>query len=334
MARRIPYIDTAKGILVVLVVFHHIVNVARGMMDTCNMEWIKLTDVLYVPFFMQAFFFITGYCTSFNKDFSAFLVSSLKTLGIPLIVFACINQAVESVVSGRNFFFVQSYGHKVFFLFELYWFLPALLIAKLLVYGCLKITSVHYRQFLIVCILLLVGIFLIGNPAQMYFNYFHWHNALCSTIFLWFGYYFRQRKLLEGSAARLSPPAFFIPLVMLVVYDKLVPYYTATPHFNLKYAPLYVYLAFTGTLMLLTTAQNIKAVWIVNFYGKNSIVVYGLHFPVLVIVETVLQQLLSINNQIQGLSFYLIVGVVTMLLCYVACILFQKKPLNYLVGRF
>lgn len=132
--KRLPFVDTTKGLLIVFLVFHHIVNMAKGKMPIDNLNNITGWDILYVPYFMQAFFFITGYCSSFNKKAKAFICSNAKSLLIPLVSFCIINQFFSWLIDGDNFFFVTVLGKRFFFVTELYWFLSALFIAKMLLF--------------------------------------------------------------------------------------------------------------------------------------------------------------------------------------------------------
>lgn len=73
---------------------------------------------------------------------------------------------------------------------------------------------------------------------------------------------------------------------------------------------------------------------ILSFLGKNTIVVYGIHFSVLNIVILLLSCLFIPSSHIEGLVFYLITGGVTLFISYFFCLLFQKKPFTYLIGKF
>lgn len=83
---RIAYVDVAKGILITLVVFLHVPHFLMGVPAYENdgfLQMMKNLQFLYAPFFMSAFFVLTGYCSNFDKDFSKFLTSSLKTTVLP-----------------------------------------------------------------------------------------------------------------------------------------------------------------------------------------------------------------------------------------------------------
>ena len=333
--KRLPFVDTTKGLLIVFLVFHHIVNMAKGKMPIDNLNNITGWDILYVPYFMQAFFFITGYCSSFNKKAKAFICSNAKSLLIPLVSFCIINQFFSWLIDGDNFFFVTVLGKRFFFVTELYWFLSALFIAKMLLFIITKCTSKPIVQFILVLIPFVVAISLNTSHFHAY-NFFHWHNGLVNLMFLWIGYTFKQHGLLSEKKRYgiISLVLYLIGLVLCVILGKNIPYYTHFPHFNFKYTPLFVYFSLTGTIMVLYIGKMIQYNRILSFLGKNTIVVYGIYFSVLNIVILLLSCLFIPSSYIEGLVFYLITGGVTLLISYFFCLLFQKKPFTYLIGKF
>lgn len=66
---RIPFIDIAKGIMIILLIFHHLPQVSKTLLGLENetLESLDGLKYIYCTFFMQAFFVITGYCSNFDK---------------------------------------------------------------------------------------------------------------------------------------------------------------------------------------------------------------------------------------------------------------------------
>ena len=70
---RITYIDVAKGILICCLLYGHIrvYGPMDGLQDDV-MQFMSKTGPLYGAFFMQTFFIITGFCSSFiSSHFSS-----------------------------------------------------------------------------------------------------------------------------------------------------------------------------------------------------------------------------------------------------------------------
>ena len=91
-SERIPYIDVAKGILILLVVYDHLPDVYMYLLNLSNshIEYLNDTQWIFKLFFMPAFFCITGMCSNFNKNFKPFLISNLKTLIVPNVLLGII----------------------------------------------------------------------------------------------------------------------------------------------------------------------------------------------------------------------------------------------------
>ena len=84
-------VDVMKGILIILVIINHITGVAlKSGIEFETINVLHICRYLYIPFFMPAFFIITGYCSSFNKSFNELVKNGLKTLILPSVVFSLV----------------------------------------------------------------------------------------------------------------------------------------------------------------------------------------------------------------------------------------------------
>lgn len=81
---RIAYIDIAKGILILCMLYGYIrvYGPMEGMNDPV-MHVMSHTSGLYGAFFMQSFFIITGFCTSFTGGGKKYIWKNIKTLLFP-----------------------------------------------------------------------------------------------------------------------------------------------------------------------------------------------------------------------------------------------------------
>lgn len=335
---RLDYIDTCKGILIVMLIFCHINSMAREVLPDCSMEKLSMLDVtkyLYAPYFMQTFFFITGFCSNFNKPMKSFLISNVKRLIIPLIVFATIDQLFNSIVFKVNFFFVEVLGKEFFYLIELFWFLPALFLAKFLMFFIRKITLIIYQAG-IVCMIFMFATFFIKYHFHA-FNFLHWHNALSMLPFLYVGYIFKEYNLFNR-IGKLSiiiiSLSYFVIVGFLYYSNRLVPYYTHFHHYTWSYAPLYLWLAFSGSIMIIFISKLLPSTKLITYLGKNTIVVYGMHFTILSSVIILLRTIFFPVTLNQAVLFYISTAFVTTLVAYLLCHLFQKSPFRYLIGHF
>lgn len=161
-AQRINWIDTAKGIGIILVTFGHIRN-GNG-----QSVWLPALDssidAIYL-FHMPLFFFLGGFTFSSRRSFGDFALRKAKTLLIPYYVFslyflakpiamlivpklgATLQTGYDSISLGQQFYNVLINGTGL-------WFLWAYFIGEIVVYAITKITHSHiaYVVIAIACI--------------------------------------------------------------------------------------------------------------------------------------------------------------------------------------
>ena len=138
MNDRIKYLDVAKGVLILLLLLWHFGDVLRrNGLDDANPYFLPVYIVqpLFYPFFMQAFFMLSGYCTRFDVSFKMFVVKNLKSLLLPWMIFEVI-RLVYCIIRGN---FANSVITRPEF--TSLWFLNALFLGKMLAWGIYNISN-------------------------------------------------------------------------------------------------------------------------------------------------------------------------------------------------
>ena len=125
---RLSYIDIAKGILISIVLFHHISFQANlvGLHNGC-IQWNFTFLPLYASWFMPAFFIITGYCSNFNRSFKSFALDNIATLVWPMLLFYILTSLFK-VHSLSSYSIITDLSNGI------NWFLTALFISKFFYY--------------------------------------------------------------------------------------------------------------------------------------------------------------------------------------------------------
>lgn len=132
---RHPYIDVAKGILIIMVVVGHFENLSRLYygIENSYIQAFNNVELLWVSWFMPAFFFFTGLCSSFNKPFKDFFIANFKSIIIPGILITLLLKYTDNILSLNFALKAWSPGFKnLLFRAGTGWFLPALFIAKVI----------------------------------------------------------------------------------------------------------------------------------------------------------------------------------------------------------
>lgn len=75
MKQRIEYIDIAKALLIIFLVWSHYRMISRFQeVDDSMLKWMGSIVKIFATFFMQTFFLLTGFCSSFNGEFKEYLL--------------------------------------------------------------------------------------------------------------------------------------------------------------------------------------------------------------------------------------------------------------------
>ena len=340
-SKRIEVIDVCKGLLMLCVILVHTQLVCDTLHEelpfVCALP--NIISPFYACFFMPAFFLLSGYVSHFEKPLVPFLFSNLKSLLIPWISFTCLSALVEYFIFGNKQLQITIGQEKYNLFVECFWFVQALLLARLGYYLFKRFLSPSYIIIGGACFLcLLVGVYLnncfFGQNSSHYLNWFHYRNALCFIIFLWVG------DMLKGIDLKSSLISIFAILYLvccgLVICHVAPPFviYTDSVSMTLSQIPWWLFVALTGTAFLLVIARWFAKSRILGFLGRNSLVVYLTHFLVYLCTVKILSAFFMPGGKISSVIFLLVSFVMTIVFCLLIASVMSRKPFCYLLGKF
>lgn len=128
--KRIKWVDIVKYICIIMVMLSHL--------ETCTELW----SVFYSPFFLAAFFFVSGYLYKAKDDFKGFLYKKFRQLFIPWLIFSVFDILLSQIISFNehenfltelkwNFLQIRGQGDGI-------WFVAALFVAFIPFYFFIK----------------------------------------------------------------------------------------------------------------------------------------------------------------------------------------------------
>lgn len=329
-SKRIEYFDVAKGILILFLLLSHLRWIGGGSEGSYpRMQTLSHMYFLVATFFMQCFFIITGYCTTFNKQASLFVRNQIRQLLIPLIVFTLISYVGMTLGCGKN----SGYSASGFFTWAAYWFMWALLISKAIIYILLKICS-KPAFYLSISLALLIICLVIRN-------YGHGSNPICyqhglgSCFFVALGHFCKNHKEFYEKARRMS--AFLYPwlMVILVIYKFEFPIFDVYIKVSMRQIPLFLAITIMGSFACLYYSELVRGRIkdILIFYGINSIIVYGLN-AVLIWSLTDFFYSIICPSGLYAELLYLFLVLSGLLAMFGVCIwIFRLKGIKWLMGR-
>jgi fucose 4-O-acetylase-like acetyltransferase len=281
-ANRLGWIDYAKGIAIILVVYRHVVYGLKSSGMTVS-QWIIDGNNMFYSFRMPLFFLLSGLFferSIARKGEKSFFVSRVNTLLYPYLLWAFIQITLQmtfsSVVNARrtgvdylNILIQPRHLDQLWYLFALFNVtLLYLLIAKLFRYD-------KFAQVLVSLALLAIAP-LVNSISTLYDIALHY-------IFFCIGNltasYFFSEKVQE----RLS--SAYALLVLLPVFAVCQYYFLYHQQMNLF---LYAAIALVGslfTIMLSVQLSKYKALPILRTFGHYSLYIYLLHVPIVAVIR-------------------------------------------------
>lgn len=345
---RLHYMDIAKGILILLVVWGHIDGTATALgCDNKAIDDIHRTVNIYVSFYMPCFFVITGFCSNFNKPLNKFLVMSLKSILLPAFIFSFIFSGAWNFFNLSNAFtFLRNY-----ILFGgSYWFLSALFISRILYW------FINRCPATLVAILCIVS-FIVGyQQCRIPHKYEYWWyvHALCMMPYLGLGQFLRHynQHLINVKIFPYSLLIYVSTLLLTVILTREgllqkdcffdVPGVTLG-FINLNrnmFFPLLI-LSISGSTTLLGLCRHINSnIWL-EFIGKNSLVIYCVQG---IALSKSMASMALISKLLGGAEFgndywltiisLMLSFFASVLICIVISWIMNRKYLRCLLGKF
>lgn len=261
MGKRIEYIDYAKGLAIVFVVFGHIFFGNN-----------KISIWIY-SFHIPLFFIISGYLLNYNvKPLKDSIIKKIKVLLIPYISFSILNIICNYALSN---FDMKSIKINIIDTISLggiatLWFLFALFFGEtIFLIGKKSFNKIRYEILFYMIIVSIVFILLKlthGKTAVALVR------GIVALFFINIGYY------LYNIINKVQLNFFSILIISIVSFissmiNGKVDLWTL--HFNNIF--LYVFNSIIGSLNIIFISKKIRTSNILKFFGKNTLIIMATH---------------------------------------------------------
>ena len=324
---RLHYIDIAKGILILLVVVFH-TSWQADVTGVTNpiFQQIGKFGFLASPFYMSAFFAITGYCANFDKPYIQFLLADIKTLLLPSVSLCLVAACIRYAMMGEWDFSWVAPRYLIRFL-SLHWFLPALFWAKQLHFWFRKFKLNSLFLFLIYLLFAVLGLYIVGH-----FKVYWWFaHGLMFVIYIHFGSLIKDRPILSKFIYFLLYLCYV--LIMRFIFGS-VPWIASETHLRVWQMPLFVLSSGLGTLSILWVSQKIERNGFLEWLGRNSLVIYCLHFTLMNDFYRLFIASLNTLNTFQSIYALLLMYAMIIGICGMASWVLNLKYFKWILGKF
>lgn len=283
MKNRIAYIDVAKGILILCLLFGHMIielNI-HGVDDEVLHGMWKLVPV-YNSFFMPCFFLITGFCSTFDIPFRTYLWKNIKTLLLPAIVLTLFSSYLTDIVYYRQLSLTHIAELAGWMTTGGPWFIISLLLAKLL-YWPLSRCNVRIRGIII---LFIYCIGLLLNQSDILPNWLWHRHAFTLLPYIFVGdilktYMTRIQKYTGWVALAWL---ILVPLQVVLHYKGVMILPTHDKFMNVTFDNCIVHiinvLLGTGMIFYVSNWISIRCKsGILQTFGKGTLLIYLVNEP-------------------------------------------------------
>lgn len=318
MTNRINWIDTARGILIILVVVGHIAYFGHQFANTSSYNFVGKLNFTFLPYYMPAFFIITGLVSNFRIPFFAFLIKNFLSLIVPnVIIGVFLNNWMNLFLSeGLNYKNVLDLDFKQLAITGGGWFLTALFLSKLFYWMYdYFIKKYLFFDLLFFLVLFLSGVFLYKIK---FINIWHFQHALILTPFLYVGQKLRENTITidHHKWIILMGLGLLIFIYLTQYYGYKYPYINSNPYLPLNICILVIPISIIGTMTIFSISKllaNIK--WFI-IAGKHSLTIYLMHSSISIFL---LKQSLFFVNENSSILFraFVVISIifVTITLC-------------------
>lgn len=329
---RIKYIDIAKGLLICCLIYGHMLIFARQEgIDDCIMPIIRKSIKLYNAFFMQTFFIITGFCSSFNKDFRHFLWGNVKSLIIPSYLLVLISYFLQMSLWGKaggasaNFFLWFTNGGP--------WFIVSLFWAKILYWLIAKLSI--RQQFIVIGIIYAIGLTL--NITNVIPNYSYHRHVMLMLPYLFVGHYCRNN--MDTYNKWLYPLAIFgvLSISIQFIVSLNVDWYsipTHDAHIRLnKTFYIHIINAITGSAFILWISSKIKDNSFLETLGQGTLLIYLWNGLINVLLLKIIPS--PSESIFYSIVFHIFIYILMLFIFYFLIkVIYGSKYINWLVGKW
>lgn len=280
------------------------------------------------PFYMAAFFVITGYCSQFKKPYIQQIITDFRTLIVPAWIMCIVVWSLT---------FNEQNGLKTL-LFRLfvkgsggYWFVTAMFMARAIYYWIARISC----QWLRIVLLLLVcfaGTYLNGSYNDKYWMIYH---AMSFCVFLEVGRFVRERNCLKWKVAVGCALVYIVAVILMRCVGFQPPALCATQTFTYIFMPLFFMMASIGSLACIYGCKRMKQCKAIEYIGKNSVIYYITHFSFFSLVIPHISSFILAKQTSVGwsIAIFLMVFAGAVAFSSLLSVLINTKGMRWIIGK-
>ncbi len=280
--KRIAWIDITKYVCIIFVIIEHLESKTAALQK------------FYMPFFLMAFFFVSGYCYHEEASFSIFLKKKIRQLLLPWLYFS-----LFSVFSSQLLTFGSHSGlaKELAYAFlqirerqDKMWFVAALFVAYIPFYFLISNRKLTRRKKLAISVCLSFASMIycrVMNPDLLpwgsYALPWHLEYIFQAMLFMVLGFFFKEQY--EGEFDKHNTK--LNRTIVLLLYLAVVYFVPA----DFQDTIIITYLKqILGVAAVISVCKVVKTNRYISFVGANTLIYLGLHGKVLSLGQAVFRR--------------------------------------------
>jgi len=315
--RRESWVDYAKAIGIILVVYGHVARGLHNSQITMNEHFYKLADNFVYSFHMPLFFFLSGlyFVKSFNKRTTKeFVFSKIDTIVYPYILWSLIQGLTEATLSAYTIGTV-TYAEVFALLWQpraQFWFLYALVLIFLF-------STIIYRYFKInkTSIFLLISFVLLISKSYLPWTLFS-NYIFTFLIYFALGMFFQENNI----KTKLGKTSVAVCITLLFLTSQYLTLWQAELFRNVTViTSLFnsmISISFVVVISLLLSKFNFVTLRLI---GISSMAIYLLHILAGSSVRVALQKIAGTNLY----EIHIVMGLFTGVFAPILLVYLSKK---------
>ena len=301
MDDRVDWVDYAKGIGIILVVYGHVLRGLHSAGFKFFGRFYELSDSIVYSFHMPLFFFLSGlffYQTLSKKGPVKLVFSKIDTIFYPFVIWSILQGSIEVLVS--NYTNGNVTFNEVFSLLwsprAQFWFLYDLFFVIVISSFIFKVNARGKVLFLLPLFSFLYVVFLDSEYVKLIFLY-----CVFFMLGIIFSFYFKSEWLHSKTLQLISALAF-------IVFQYLYHFYYELHYLDLNGFTMFI--AFVSVFFVIFFSSFLARlkVTFLCYLGSVSMVIYLMHILAGSGVRVILDRVLGIDSVVFHLVFGLISG--------------------------
>lgn len=164
-------------------------------------------------------------------------------------------------------------------------------------------------------------------------NFWNYQQALAMAWFLHVGRWI-SKKQIDRWTLLILLTVYAVLLIMFLCMNIALPVIVNKIYISWWQIPIYCVLSISGTILLLHLSRKIGQSQILEFFGKESLIIYLVHLPILYFLTPRVFNIISSGSISNSFGIYMLLFVIALSFSSIIAYILRLKYLRWIKGKF